>query len=257
MPRNAFLLLSAIVGCAGPVRHAAQDYDTSPTPPRVTVDRRCEEAKPALHEQCALAGNAVVGHAEVLDMYHVQVDLELAETVSGCGELVFTATASPPHDASRQASASVRCDQECMPDGPGGGVCWHVAHGELRFELEFAEPLPLFRPDGTPQPGELSLRITSVGGQMQPVELVVRTNATSSSDADDVHPAPAEDVCGEFNRRQSQLSADEHMRVYGCPPCPCACHNGQITCAPCAACEAFGGRGERVESPMAPGPEGL
>jgi hypothetical protein len=50
----------------------------------------------------------------------------------------------------------------------------------------------------------------------------------------------AADVCAEFNRQQAQaLSPEEHMRTFGCPPCPCACVNGRVTCAPCAACGGF------------------
>jgi len=49
------------------------------------------------------------------------------------------------------------------------------------------------------------------------------------------------DACAELNARP-QLSAEEHQRRYGCPPCPCACVHGQIICAPCAACEGFRGK---------------
>ena len=58
--------------------------------------------------------------------------------------------------------------------------------------------------------------------------------------------ATAQDACAQFNQaQQNRLSDDEHMKRYGCPPCPCACSNGRIVCAPCARCEAFGPRGPR------------
>ena len=44
------------------------------------------------------------------------------------------------------------------------------------------------------------------------------------------------DECAAFNTRQDAIDADAHMNTYGCPPCPCACVNGVITCAPCALC---------------------
>ena len=46
-----------------------------------------------------------------------------------------------------------------------------------------------------------------------------------------------EDRCADFNRSRSTLSDAEHQERYGCPPCPCACNDGQIVCAPCAACD--------------------
>jgi hypothetical protein len=49
-------------------------------------------------------------------------------------------------------------------------------------------------------------------------------------------PTPASDVCEQFNNRP-RLSDEEHMRIYGCPPCPCACIDGEIRCAPCAVCQ--------------------
>jgi hypothetical protein len=46
------------------------------------------------------------------------------------------------------------------------------------------------------------------------------------------------DMCEEFNRQEAnKLSDSEHLARYGCPPCPCSCMNGQITCAPCVACD--------------------
>lgn len=68
-------------------------------------------------------------------------------------------------------------------------------------------------------------------------------------------PAPARDLCEALNRNQSKLTPEEHMRRYGCPPCPCACNNGQIVCAPCAACEGFGGRTELPDQEV-PTPQG-
>lgn len=58
-----------------------------------------------------------------------------------------------------------------------------------------------------------------------------------------VPPRP-ESVCERFNRdRRNALSRAEHVAQFGCPPCPCSCNNGKITCAPCAMCR--------------PGPESL
>jgi formylmethanofuran dehydrogenase subunit E len=55
-------------------------------------------------------------------------------------------------------------------------------------------------------------------------------------------PAVATDPCADFNAQQkNRLSDEEHMKQFGCPPCPCACVNGRVTCAPCAACAGFGG----------------
>ncbi|MFH1810582.1 MAG: hypothetical protein ABIJ09_17705 [Pseudomonadota bacterium] len=72
-----------------------------------------------------------------------------------------------------------------------------------------------------------------------------RARGVTSTDATVVtkprSPLQPVDVCAQFEReQQSALSPDEHMRTFGCPPCPCGCVNGQITCAPCAACESFG-----------------
>jgi hypothetical protein len=39
------------------------------------------------------------------------------------------------------------------------------------------------------------------------------------------------DLCEDFNRNHAKQT---HSR---CPPCPCACNNGQITCAPCIPCD--------------------
>ena len=56
-----------------------------------------------------------------------------------------------------------------------------------------------------------------------------------------VEPVRLEDPCAAFDHRQKNaLSREEHERQYGCPPCPCVCDNGEIVCAPCMACEAFG-----------------
>lgn len=58
----------------------------------------------------------------------------------------------------------------------------------------------------------------------------------------EVPPADsAEDRCAAFNREQAnRLSDAEHQRIYGCPPCPCACVDGEIRCAPCAHCDPVG-----------------
>lgn len=61
-----------------------------------------------------------------------------------------------------------------------------------------------------------------------------------------------EGPCGDFDARP-ELSPEEHMRRYGCPPCPCVCKNGEIICAPCVACEGFGD-GSRVEPIPEPTP---
>lgn len=63
----------------------------------------------------------------------------------------------------------------------------------------------------------------------------------------DAGPGPAEptrsprlpdDGCAAFYEEQrTALSPAEHQRLFGCPPCPCACVGGQITCAPCAVCQ--------------------
>lgn len=52
-------------------------------------------------------------------------------------------------------------------------------------------------------------------------------------------PAATLDPCAAFNASQANaLSEAEHQARYGCPPCPCACSEGRVVCAPCAACEA-------------------
>lgn len=60
-----------------------------------------------------------------------------------------------------------------------------------------------------------------------------RAEATRVDPVESPHPDPV-DPCGLGAR--PQLSAEEHMRIYGCPPCPCACVDGQLRCAPCVAC---------------------
>ncbi len=252
LARHPILLLSALVGCAAPIRHPAEDYDSHQPAPRLHADRHCEEVKPELKEQCALSGNPVQGRAEVLDMYHLRVFLRLGQMVSGCDEIRLTTTVTFPDGTARRLSSTIACKQECMPEGPGGGVCRDLPHQELEYDLDLEEPLPFFRLDGTSEAGEIPLRVTSARGHLQPRELIARTAAEPARYPDAVVPAPAPDRCEEFNRNQSRLTALEHERRYGCPPCPCACHNGQITCAPCAACEAFGPPPVPPDQPVPP-----
>ena len=69
-------------------------------------------------------------------------------------------------------------------------------------------------------------------------------------------PVVAVDACAEFNRSQRQgLSPEAHEQQFGCPPCPCACVNGQVTCAPCAACEGFGGPRDKQVARPGPRPD--
>lgn len=51
-------------------------------------------------------------------------------------------------------------------------------------------------------------------------------------------PVELVDPCADFEA--SRLDAGEHQRQYGCPPCPCSCVDGEVVCAPCLPCEAYG-----------------
>ncbi len=63
-----------------------------------------------------------------------------------------------------------------------------------------------------------------------------QSTATAVVTPNDSDAPPVKDTCAEFNRRQNSIDRAEHERRYGCPPCPCACVNGEIRCAPCARC---------------------
>lgn len=75
-------------------------------------------------------------------------------------------------------------------------------------------------------------RVTPAGSGSEKV-----TSVETTSDDATVVATPQPDPCDEFNRNQSRLSFEEHVREFGCPPCPCACINGEIRCAPCIPCE--------------------
>ena len=222
------LVASQATACSRSLRHPGDDYPSSPPAPRVAVDRRCEAAKPDTKEHCTLAGNPVTGEVNVIDMYHLRITLRLGQTVSGCGQIDLTTTLLFPSGAPQQASATVECRTECMPDGPGGGTCWHVPHGDFGFDLELSEPLPYFRTDGTSTAGVFSLRVTSGGGHLQPTEVMVRTpeqppryGNEPSADPTCV-PRARQEVC--YYRYGSQCGAVPS----GCPgtTIPCGCDWG-------------------------------
>jgi hypothetical protein len=189
------------------------------------VDRRCEQLKSEAKEECALGGNPVAGRGIVLDMYHLRIDLGLGQTVSGCGRVRFIAKLSAPGSAPRVASAEVECAHACMPDGPGGGVCWDPPHQELSFELELREPLPHFRSDGTSAAGEFLVQVTSEGGFLQVAELTVRT--------EDQPPrqAPQESACVPQERQElcrGRQRSSCGVVSSGCPGTTiiCGCESG-------------------------------
>ena len=63
----------------------------------------------------------------------------------------------------------------------------------------------------------------------------VKTDAVEV--AEPLDPVEVQDPCASYNESQkNRLSDQQHIETYGCPPCPCACINGKITCAPCARC---------------------
>ncbi len=229
------LLLSALVACAAP-QQSAPDA-------RQAAGRHCEEVPPESKEECALAGNPAQGHALVLDRSNLRVILELGQTVSGCGQIELMTTLTLPDGTTRRIESAIACTQDCVQEGSGGVLCRDVPDRELDYMIELTEPLLV---------GDVSVRVSSARGHLQTTELAVRKAPEPPRLSNDVVATPAQDLCAEFNSRP-RLSDDEHMRRYGCPPCPCACVNGQITCAPCVRCEGFGDRS--VVPPPSPPPE--
>lgn len=77
--------------------------------------------------------------------------------------------------------------------------------------------------------------------EVHPNDTTHTNRVTTNPDPGPVNEAEPVDICAQFDHdQQNALSAAEHERVYGCPPCPCGCVNGEIVCAPCAVCESFG-----------------
>lgn len=133
-----------------------------------------DELVPVSVERCALAGNPIRGEVAVLDAYHLRIQLQLDETIARCGELVLVSHFEGSPTPLPDRYSVVRCVRECMPEGRGGGTCWDVPLNELSYELEFDDPLPFFRRDGTSRAGEYSVTVSSVHGALR-TSLAVRT----------------------------------------------------------------------------------
>lgn len=182
-------------------------------------------------------------------MYHLRIVLRLGQTVSGCGQIHLTTMVTSTSGALREFSSVAECQRECMPDGPGGGICWAVPHQEFVFDLESKEPLPHFRTDGTSEAGEYPLRVTSREGHLQQTELVAHTSyqpprySRAQAEQPTCVPKERREVCRYGN---GSLCGDIPS---GCPgttiSCGCdwglSCQGG-ICMPPHQACDPIGPR---------------
>ncbi len=124
-------------------------------------------------ERCVFEGNPVTVRAKPLDMHHLQVSIELRESVSGCGELSFNIAALYPSGLKYEQQDTVRCEDVCVDEaGEEPAGCYDAALRSFELVAKFEHPFPGFTLEGQPVNGNIPVTVTSKYGSLGSISTV-------------------------------------------------------------------------------------